>query len=219
MMERIPFKQLSPFYVQCSGEFSKVFGTENPNILVKETRSVTNGRSPYGRKERYSLNEFKRAVVEPALRLMDTRYDLARFIPPFGFVWGLNEDGEERGFIVMKKVREIPMDDAAIVDNLIPKQMDELLAACVTMECKTNCVITPDVLGITLLKNIIYGTIDGNVNPQPYLIDIHPAAMLAHRKLDWESRIYNARRRFGYEFPLTLDALKSFPPIGAEVLG
>ncbi len=110
------------------------------------------------------------------------KYGLAKFIPPTRLAWGVNLDGEERGFIEMKKVTGVKLNDVWDLDPRIAADMDVLLAGALAMgmdnlDLTTGVRRIPDIINSSGFINIVIGTTDVNPQQQPYIIDTYPSSL------------------------------------------
>lgn len=194
-----------------NGNYAHVYeSVQNPNILVKEIHSVL--LSDVGRISDfdYGLEGFQFGIVSVVQELIDPQHGLGEFVPPLNFVWGLNQQNQQRGFIVMPRVHGHDVEDLDFIDPSVSAQLANLLAACLRVYKASNREITPDVLGIDgKIRNIKIGSLAGQTDIKPYLIDVYPAVSLSQPKHNWEAAIERLAQKYNYDFLVTKEMLQS----------
>ncbi len=215
-----PFRPLEEFQTDISHGFSKIEqGVGHPEILVKEITHILTST--------YTFDDFKREVVEPIEAAND--YGLGKFIPYINSVWGLNDEGQERGFLVTKRVFGENIEDVTNISLEIAEELDKFLSlslvvASITLR-NTDMVILPDISFVSYsdscksagLINIVIGKTDSDTREHVYLVDLYPLKDEKERfdhwdvnseKIKWEKIIENlSKLSKEYNFPETRQAL------------
>lgn len=100
-MNEKPFQPLEQFTEGTIGGFAKIEQMKmNSNLLVKEITFLSTGLT-----EHYTFEEFEREVTQPIAVLKELGFD--KFIPSALAVWGKNERGVVKGYVVMEKVHGV----------------------------------------------------------------------------------------------------------------
>lgn len=170
------------------GKFTTVLELPGrPGLLCKQVdRLLVDERfDPISTGGRY-VTEYSRdlffAVLGSELALLsDSRYNLARFIPKTDLVWGVNEQGVERGFIVTERVGGVGLSEPLPMDARLANEVDEMLAGLIVMGIDHSgppglgrLGKIPDVMRFGTFTNIIVGTTVDDAVVHPRFVDLHP---------------------------------------------
>ncbi len=208
ILGQMPFRPLVEFRPDEERDFTELYaGRKHADVLVKEITCLFMGPMTM---LSYRLGDFNQFVVKPAKILVDPQNEVANFVPEVEFVWGENQRGIQRGFILNQKVRGL---DLTELDKLSPTatvHLDRLIAACVVIANKTNGRIMPDIWDVdNSLCNITVGTIKQRTNPLPWLTDVYPLVTLPHQnQYNMLATMDNTSKKFGFDFPLAREAIE-----------
>lgn len=233
MASEKPFKPLEEFTEGSPGGFALIKqARENPDILVKDIQILAGEKeglfSGHGAfLKDYDFATFKREVVEPIRFLQSRGFD--KFIPKTEFVWAKDDDGKEKGFLLMKKVKGKEVEDLEEMSPEIARELDIFLSNYFKVESETlmlgGDIISPDIWdfaeGGLSLNNIIVGKTSGDKEEHVYLVDLYPTkggkdyyknASLEKIWDQWFSLFNNLRRKAGgkYDFLPAQAALRNY---------
>ena len=185
MASEKPFKLLEEFTEGKIGGFALIKqAKENPDVLVKDIAilrpDVENSKSGSVFLETYDFDTFKREIVDPIKFLQEHGFE--KFIPALEPVWAKDEDGEEKGFLIMKRVRGVDIEDLEKMSPRIAKEFDIFLSKHFEIESEAfksgGDIISPDILGLTetgpMLSNLMVGKVSGDKEEHVYLVDLYP---------------------------------------------
>lgn len=231
MASEKPFKSLEEFTEGKIGGFALIKqAKENPDILVKDIAIMADeesGRSGSPFLKNYDFDTFKREVVDPIRFLQEHGFE--KFIPAIQPVWGKDENGEENGFLVMKRVRGVDIEDLEEISPRIASELDIFISKYfgVTLGAMISGgdIISPDISQSTgsglALCNIMIGKVPGDKKKHVYLIDLYPTKTkkiyyqrigLEKEKLDWFALLDNLSAKTGgkHDFSLSRAALEKY---------
>lgn len=233
MASEKPFKPLEEFTEGSPGGFALIKqAKENPDVLVKDIAILSddneeNNQSGSVFLEHYDFETFKREIVDPIKFLQERGFN--KFIPEVQPVWGKDENGEEKGFLVMKRVRGIDIEDLEKISLRIANELDIFISKSFEIESESlmsgEDIISPDILATTesgpSLANIMIGKVSGDKEEHVYLIDLYPMKgyinyfkkkNLAREEKMWLMVLDNlsAKTESGHDFPLSNAALKKY---------
>lgn len=231
MASEKPFKSLEEFTEGSPGGFALIKqAKENPDVLVKEILIVADGENNRFDTffiENYDFDAFKREVVDPIKFLQERGFK--KFIPEVQPVWGKNEDGKERGFLLMKKVKGKEIEDLEEISPRIAKELDIFISEYFAIQSETimsgGDIIVPDISRFTekgiLLVDLIVGKVTGDKEDHVYLVDLYPTKRnrsyyqrtdLDVEGHDWFTLLNNLRQKAGgkYDFLPAQAALRNY---------
>lgn len=175
----LPFKELRPLTNTPNGFFTIVREPveDHPPVVVKEiTKLMLWPRRPH-LQPNYDFETFVREVGDPIKDLTNPDFPFSVYVPPTLCVWGRNAEGEEKGFIIMKRVIGESIEEMQNIPLGIAGKLDKLLAsvsACIPMP------VTIDIAKMSAspahFHNIVIGSLD-NGPIQPYYVDTYPLRM------------------------------------------
>jgi len=216
MHENLPFKgPLTPADVDNHGYYSNIYTSDyDKTILIKE---IIHLRPHNDFILQYSIDDFIADVGSTHDVLLNSQYGLSVYIPPTQLVWGINEDGVERGYILMNKVYGHSIHNLFNINSTIAAQLDELISISLNIG-QDNLDIhnwerrIPDIINSGGFINIMIGSIEPNQHSHPYLVDTYPAKTWCDYDGDiWREAIRNLSMRCGgFTFDRTEIALNSF---------
>lgn len=223
-MSEKPFQPLERFTEGSRGAFANIEqAKKNPDLLIKEIVWLAEDLKPD-----YTFEEFEQEVVLPFRALQEQGF--GKFIPEALPVWGKDDVGRERGYMVMKKVRGADIQYVEKLDFRLAKELDDLVAK--SLDAVTNAlrsgqeIISPDIAESNVssgndLRNLMVGTVGGDEEKHVWLVDVYPAKTRRDQdyyedvdpeklRREWMERIerYSAKSTGGYLFPLSRDALE-----------
>lgn len=232
MASEKPFKQLEEFTEGKIGGFALIKqAKENPDVLVKEILIVDNKKKDKFNAhftENYDFDTFKSEVVDPIKFLQIRGFN--RFIPKTEFIWGKDEDGKEKGFLLMKKVKGKEIEDLEEISPRIARELDIFLSEYFAIQSETMMsggdIIVPDIPRFTqkkgiLLVNLMVGKVAGDKEDHVYLVDLYPTKRtriyygridLDEEGRDWFTLLDSLRQRAGgkYDFLPAQAALRNY---------
>src|SRR3989338_4348338 len=232
MASEKPFKPLEEFTEGKIGGFALIKqAKDNHDILVKDIAilrpdaETSDSSSVF--LEHYDFNTFKREIVDPIKFLQKNGFE--KFIPETQPVWGKDENGEEKGFLLMKRVRGIDIEDLEKMSLRIANELDIFLSKYFEVESEAivsgGNIISPDIIDLTeggsSLINIMIGKVYGDKEEHVYLIDLYPMegnknyykkVNLEKMKREWLTVLDNlsAKTEGGYDFPISKAALEKY---------
>lgn len=166
-MSETPFKPLEEFTERGPGGFTIIEqARDNPDLLVKEVVNIIWDKDHEGDAifyDDYTFDVFQQEIVEP-IRFLQER-GFKKFIPEVQPVWGKDNNGKERGYLVTKRVRGLDLESAANLEPQVVEELDEFIAKSLMIITETlvshTDVVSPDILQLTengpTLHNIIIG--------------------------------------------------------------
>jgi hypothetical protein len=166
--------------IDSDGRFTEVGIDVNTGQIVKEVRYIIgqDSRMIYD----YSQEQFERAVIEPARRLLEPAAGLAEYIPSFSFEWSLNAQNKPKGYIIMDKIEGVGIEDVPRFSPELSGELDNIISRSLDLENSTasnGTYIRPDIFDVDSdgewsLKNIMVGSLKRG-RLKPYIIDVYPA--------------------------------------------
>jgi hypothetical protein len=215
MLERLDTTGLQLSENFRGGDTTRIYETNRDiSVLVKEVKSIWR---PYTRIEDYDANLFCREVGGDLSLLLDPKYGLTRFIPQTRLAWGRSLSGEERGFIVMKKIKGEMIYDMWDIGHHFAGELDELFTKAIMMgENNLNLEERerkiPDIINGGGFINVMIGTTDVNPIAQSYIVDTYPSSTARDYKLEtWDEALRCLERQpNGFSFDNTRRALDIF---------
>ncbi|MBI2601252.1 hypothetical protein HYW42_04845 [Candidatus Daviesbacteria bacterium] len=208
----LPFRQLGPLTDAPVGFFVTVRQPleAHPKVVVKELNQLMLWPREPNLQPNYRYEEFIEEVVGPMSYFTGPECPFSVYVPPTMCVWGRNEEGKERGFIVMRKVIGQGIESIEAISLEVAESLDKLLAL--------SASDPPVVIDIAKMNstpahfhNIVVGKI-GSEPDQPYYVDSYPLRVyklppslkLAKMKRQkWTECMKDLKARSnGYSYPL-----------------